>query len=308
MISGNSCFSRGVAWCKSIVTRSTWTQHPRRSGGSCTGARRRASSGPVETGEFGPICRKIEHGPVTIEILHEGDENSAGLVRHCFFRVPKYLLSGGVAQSWEHITEVVPYVSAKYYAIGKPLWSRAEGEHRLEPLPDGTTRVHFVERYHVFNPLMRLLLERRVHQFISKDNDKLVRAGVEQALAATRRVAQRVAPHPAGIMGAVLLAQISDTHLLSDPGASAWGQNPAENLASVMRALPPVDVLVATGDIVDDGTIEAYRLADALTRRGAVAATSSRATTTTPRPWRRCSARPRTGDSSSCRSTGRWGC
>ena len=33
------------------------------------------SSGPVEIGEFGPICRKIEHGPVTIEILHEGDEN-----------------------------------------------------------------------------------------------------------------------------------------------------------------------------------------------------------------------------------------
>ena len=67
----------------------------------------------------------------------------------------------------------------------------------------------------------------------------------------------------------MLLAQISDTHLLSDPGASAWGQNPAENLASVMHALPPVDVLVATGDIVDDGTIEAYQLADALTRRGA---------------------------------------
>ena len=97
------------------------------------------SKGPVEIGEFGPICRKIEHGPVTIEILHEGDENNAGLVRHCFFRVPKYLLSGGVAQSWEHITEVVPYESAKYYAIGKPLWSRAEGEHRLEPLPDGQT-------------------------------------------------------------------------------------------------------------------------------------------------------------------------
>ena len=145
------------------------------------------SSGRGEIGEFGPIRRKIEHGPVTIEILHEGDEHCEGLVRHCFFRVPQYLLSGGVAQSWEHITDVVPYESAKYYAIGKPLWSRAEGEHRLEPLPDGRTRVHFVERYHVFNPLMRLLLERRVHRFISKDNDKLVLAGIEQGLAAARR-------------------------------------------------------------------------------------------------------------------------
>jgi hypothetical protein len=145
------------------------------------------SSDLGEIGEFGPIRRKIVHGAVTIEILQEGDEHGAGLVRHCYFRVPKYLLSGGVAQSWEHITDVVPYESAKYYAIGKPLWSRAQGEHRLEPLPDGSTRVHFVERYHVFNPLMRLVLERRVHQFISKDNDKLVREGIVRALAERRR-------------------------------------------------------------------------------------------------------------------------
>jgi hypothetical protein len=142
--------------------------------------------GFVGMGEFGPFVRKIEHGPVTIEILHEGDEHGQGLVRHCFFRVPKYLLSGGTAQSWEHVTEVVPNVSAKYYAVGKPLWSRAEGEHRLEALPDGRTRVHFMERYHVFNPFMRVLLEQRVHHFISKDNDKLVQAGIERGLAARR--------------------------------------------------------------------------------------------------------------------------
>ncbi len=69
--------------------------------------------------------------------------------------------------------------------------------------------------------------------------------------------------------GLVLMAQVSDTHLLSDPTVSMWGQNPAENLASVMRVLPPVDAIVATGDISDDGTIEAYRLADALTQPGA---------------------------------------
>jgi hypothetical protein len=142
--------------------------------------------GFVGMGEFGPFVRKIEHGPVTIEILHEGDEHGQGLVRHCFFRVPKYLLSGGMAQSWEHVTEVVPGVSAKYYAVGKPLFSRAEGEHRLERLPDGRTLVHFMERYHVFNPIMRLLLEQRVHHFISKDNDKLVKAGIEHGLAARK--------------------------------------------------------------------------------------------------------------------------
>ena len=46
-----------------------------------------------------------------------------------------------------------------------------------------------MERYHVFNPFVRLLLERRVHQFISKANDKLVRQGVEQALAQMPRSA-----------------------------------------------------------------------------------------------------------------------
>jgi Icc protein len=64
----------------------------------------------------------------------------------------------------------------------------------------------------------------------------------------------------------MLLAQVSDTHLLRDPDASVWGQCPAANLASLMHALPPVDVLSVTGDIADDGTIEAYQLADALTR------------------------------------------
>jgi hypothetical protein len=47
--------------------------------------------------------------------------------------------------------------------------------------------VHFMERYHVFNPVMRLLLEQRVHHFISKDNDKLVKAGIERGLAAAKQ-------------------------------------------------------------------------------------------------------------------------
>jgi hypothetical protein len=122
-----------------------------------------------------------------IDILHPGDEVGEGLVRHCTFPVPRWLCSGGIGQSWEWLTQVKLHDSWRYDAIGKPLWSRAEGEHRFERLPDGRTRVHFVERYHVFNPLMRLLLERRVHQFISKDKDKLVRQGIEMALAARRR-------------------------------------------------------------------------------------------------------------------------
>ena len=93
-----------------------------------------------------------QNGDVTIEILHPGDEIGEGLVRHCTFRVPRYLLSGGRGESWEWLTEVTPKVSWKYDAVGKPLWSEAEGRTRLEDLGDGQTRVHFSETYHAFNP------------------------------------------------------------------------------------------------------------------------------------------------------------
>jgi hypothetical protein len=116
-----------------------------------------------------------QNGDVTIEILHPGDEIGEGLVRHCTFRVPRYLLSGGRGQSWEWLTEVTPKVSWKYNAVGKPLWSQAEGRTRLEDLGNGQTRVHFSESYQAFNPIMALLLEKRVHDFISKDNDRLIK-------------------------------------------------------------------------------------------------------------------------------------
>jgi hypothetical protein len=141
----------------------------------------------------------IAHGDVRIEILHPGDEHGNGLVRHCRFRVPRYLLSGGVARSWEWVTEVEPPVSARYDAIGKPLWSRAQGWHRLEDLGHGRTRVHFRETYHVFNPVMRFLLERRVHRFISKDNDKLMEEAIRAGVAhARRRAAARASRTASG--------------------------------------------------------------------------------------------------------------
>ena len=85
----------------------------------------------------------IETDTVKIEIYHPGDEEGNGLVRHCHFPVPKYLLTGGKAQSWEWITEAKRPVSWKYDAIGKPLWSKASGWTRLEDLGEGKTRVYF---------------------------------------------------------------------------------------------------------------------------------------------------------------------
>ncbi|MGI8797144.1 MAG: polyketide cyclase / dehydrase and lipid transport family protein [Acidimicrobiia bacterium] len=113
----------------------------------------------------------------TIDILHPGDDVGEGLVRHCTFPVPRFLLSGGVGVSWEWLTQVTPHESWRYDAIGKPLWSRAEGHTRLEDLGDGRTRIHFLERYWAFNPWMcRLGLERYVHNRLSRDNDTILAA------------------------------------------------------------------------------------------------------------------------------------
>jgi hypothetical protein len=112
-----------------------------------------------------------------IEILHPGDEVGEGLVRHCYFPVPRFLGSGGVGQSWEWLTQVKPHESWRYDAIGKPLWSCATGHTRLEDLGDGRTRVHFRETYEAFNPWMRRIgLERYVHRRLSRDNDSILAA------------------------------------------------------------------------------------------------------------------------------------
>lgn len=124
---------------------------------------------------------------VTIEILHPGDEVGEGLVRHCTFRVPRYLLSGGVGHSWEWLTEVRPHHSWKYDAVGKPLWSKAEGRTLLEDLGNGRTRLHFSETYHAFNPVLRALLERRVHRFISRNNDATIGAALDDGLRMLRQ-------------------------------------------------------------------------------------------------------------------------
>jgi hypothetical protein len=131
--------------------------------------------------------RIVEHGDVRIEILHPGDAVGNGLVRHCRFRVPRYLLSGGIGQSWEWLTEVTPYESWRYDGVGRPLWSHATGWTRLEDLGDGRTRVHFREVYEAFNPILRFMLERRVHRFISHDNDKLMKTAIEQGVGMMRK-------------------------------------------------------------------------------------------------------------------------
>jgi len=132
----------------------------------------------------------VDHNGVTIEILHPGDEAGEGLIRHCTFPVPRWLLSGGRGVSWEWLTEVKPFESWKYDAVGKPLWSRAEGWTSLEDVGNGRTRVHFRETYYAFNPVLRWLFERRVHRAISRSNDDTLTKAIEGGVRMARRARQ----------------------------------------------------------------------------------------------------------------------
>jgi hypothetical protein len=88
---------------------------------------------------------------------------------------------------------VKPKESWRYDAVGRPLLSEAVGKTRLEDLGDGRTRVHFSETYHVFNPLLRALLEKRVHAFISKDNDRLIKQSLETGVGYLRKAKAKAA-------------------------------------------------------------------------------------------------------------------
>ncbi len=134
------------------------------------------------TSLFNP--RVIIHGDVRIEIINEGDDTGLGLVRRAYFSVPWYV--GGKARSWEMITECRAPEFHRYDAIGLPPRSSAVGWFRLEDIGGGRTRFHFHEEYRMENRWLAWLLERPVHHFISKDNDKHVLGAIENGLRAQR--------------------------------------------------------------------------------------------------------------------------
>ena len=129
--------------------------------------------------------RVIEHGNVRVEIVAEGDEHGQGLDRRCWYAVPWYV--GGRARSWEIISEVRPPEYRRYDVLFcTPPNATAAGWVKLEDLGDGRTRVHFHEQFAMERRWLAPLLERRIHRFISKDNDKNLQGMIENALARQR--------------------------------------------------------------------------------------------------------------------------
>jgi Icc protein len=64
--------------------------------------------------------------------------------------------------------------------------------------------------------------------------------------------------------GTVRVVQITDTHLYADPAGALLGMNTLQSLDAVLDLVRaealPADVVLATGDLVHDGTAAGYRL------------------------------------------------
>ncbi|OEC39714.1 3',5'-cyclic-AMP phosphodiesterase [Pseudomonas sp. AP42] len=62
---------------------------------------------------------------------------------------------------------------------------------------------------------------------------------------------------------AVLLVQLSDSHLFADPDATLLGMSTRESLQRVVELVraqqPAIDLILATGDLSQDGTLESYQ-------------------------------------------------
>jgi len=133
-----------------------------------------------------------------IEILHPGDDVGNGLVRHCYFPVPWWLGSGASANRGSGSPRSRRSSLGVTTRSANRLWSHATGWTLLEPIADRRTRATFIEQYEAFNPIMRVLLEKRVHEGLSRDNDTIL-AALNGGLAWHRRrraKSEQAAPVP----------------------------------------------------------------------------------------------------------------
>ena len=138
--------------------------------------------------------RVIQHGTTRVEVVHEGDEHGEGLVRLCRFRAPWYV--GGWARSWELVSEVRADEYQRYdVLLCAPPYATVKGWYRLEALPDGRTRVHLHEEYRLQSRWLAPLLEKRLHDFMLKDNDVQFKGMIEDGVRALR-AAGPVIPGP----------------------------------------------------------------------------------------------------------------
>lgn len=118
-------------------------------------------------------ARWTEYAPMVlgVEVVYPGDEMGNGLVR----RVSHQLPLGRRGSALELVTEVVLERSYTYTMLSRTPGNDQTGAVRLEDRADGSTRLHFEERYRLVSWPVRLF-ERRIHAFINRKNEESMRA------------------------------------------------------------------------------------------------------------------------------------
>ncbi len=117
--------------------------------------------------------RWTEFAPMVlgVEVVYAGDAQGNGLVRRVLYRLPM----GRRGCALELVSGVVPMERYTYTMLSRTPGNDQTGAVRLETLPDGRTRLHFDERYHLVAWPWRLF-ERRIYAFINRKNEESMRA------------------------------------------------------------------------------------------------------------------------------------
>ena len=115
-----------------------------------------------------------------VEVLHPGDTNGNGLLRRVVYKMPL----GRQGTALELVTDVQQAAGYTYTMIARQPGNDQTGAVRLERQSDGTTRLHFEERYNLTKAPWKWF-EGPIYKFINKQNE-----------ASMRRLSDWLSEHP----------------------------------------------------------------------------------------------------------------
>ena len=117
--------------------------------------------------------RWCEYAPmvIAVEVLHAGDAAGNGLLRRVIYKLP----FGRRGSALELVTDLEPARGYTYTMLSRSPGSDQTGRLRLEPVGDGSTRLHFEERYHLAGVPWKWF-EGSIYGFINRQNEASMRA------------------------------------------------------------------------------------------------------------------------------------